>query len=73
MTAKSTSSKTPTSSKTLRITLRKSPIGFSKDQKQTIEALGLRKREQSVEHNESPTVRGMIKKVAHLVDVEEAS
>ncbi|MDE2816396.1 MAG: 50S ribosomal protein L30 [Chloroflexota bacterium] len=66
-------SKTPTSSKTLRITLRKSPIGFSKDQKQTIAALGLRKREQSVEHNESPTVRGMIKKVAHLVDVEEAS
>ena len=55
----------------VRITLRKSPIGFSKDQKQTIVALGLRKREQSVEHDESPTVRGMIKKVAHLVDVQE--
>lgn len=55
----------------LRITLRKSPIGFSQDQKDTVAALGLRKREQSVEHEETPSVRGMIRKVAHLVDVEE--
>ena len=63
----------PTSSNTLLVTLRKSPIGFSKDQKQTVAALGLTKREQTVEHNETPAVRGMIRKVAHLVDVEEAS
>ena len=55
----------------LRITLRKSPIGFSQDQKDTVAALGLRKREQTVEHEETPSVRGMISKVAHLVDVEE--
>jgi large subunit ribosomal protein L30 len=55
----------------LRITLRKSPIGFSKDQKQTVTALGLRKREQTVEHDESPAMRGMIRKVAHLIHVEE--
>ena len=55
----------------LRVTLRKSPIGFSQDQKDTIAALGLRKREQTVEHEETPSVRGMITKVAHLVDVEE--
>lgn len=55
----------------LRITLRKSPIGFSQDQKDTVSALGLKKREQSVEHEETPAVRGMIRKVAHLVDVEE--
>jgi large subunit ribosomal protein L30 len=57
----------------LRVTLRKSPIGFSKDQKQTVTALGLSKREQTVEHDGTPAVRGMIKKVAHLVDVEETS
>ncbi len=55
----------------LRITLRKSPIGFSKDQKQTVTALGLTKREQTVEHDESPAMRGMIRKVAHLIHVEE--
>lgn len=57
----------------LRVTLRKSPIGFSRDQKQTVTALGLRKRQQTVEHEASPAVRGMINKVAHLVDVEETS
>lgn len=57
----------------LRVTLRKSPIGFSKDQKQTVAALGLRKRQQYVEHDASPAVRGMIDKVAHLVDVEETA
>jgi large subunit ribosomal protein L30 len=57
----------------LRITLRKSTIGFSKDQKQTVTALGLRKRQQTVEVDESPAIRGMINKVSHLVDVEEAS
>ena len=59
------------SSKTLRITLRKSPIGFSKDQKRTVAALGLKKREQTVEQHETPAVRGMIEKVSHLVRVEE--
>lgn len=57
----------------LSVRLRKSPIGFSKDQKQTVTALGLRKRQQVVEHDDTPAVRGMIRKVSHLVDVEAAS
>ena len=61
----------PASLQKLRITLRKSPIGFPKDQKQTVAALGLRKREQTVEHDATPAVRGMIEKVSHLVRVEE--
>ncbi|GAB1350324.1 hypothetical protein MASR1M107_25390 [Ignavibacteriales bacterium] len=42
-----------------------------KDQKLTIEALGLSRPNRSVEHNDTPQIRGMIRKVAHLVKVEE--
>ena len=56
---------------TLRITWRKSGIGYRRDQKETIRAMGLRRLGQSVEHGDSPTVRGMIQKVRHLVDVQE--
>ena len=42
------------------------------DQKRTIRALGLRRLGQTVEHSDSPSVRGMITKVQHLVAVEEA-
>ena len=42
------------------------------DQKRTIRALGLRKLGQTVEHSDSPSLRGMINKVQHLVAVEEA-
>ena len=55
----------------LRITLVKSSIGYSKDQRRTLEALGLRHLHHSVEHGDSPSIRGMIAKVKHLVEVEE--
>ncbi|HSL30687.1 MAG TPA: 50S ribosomal protein L30 [Anaerolineales bacterium] len=57
--------------KTLRVTLVRSPIGFTKDQKQTVLALGLRRMHQTVEHKDHPALRGMIRKVIHLVQVEE--
>lgn len=57
--------------KALRITLVKSPIGYSKRQKRTVRALGLRRLRQTVEHNDNPAVRGMITKIQHLVRVEE--
>jgi large subunit ribosomal protein L30 len=57
--------------KTLRITLTKSPIGYSERQKRTVRALGLRKLNQSVEQPSTPVINGMITKIAHLVTVEE--
>ena len=57
----------------LRITWRKSAIGYKIDQKRTIEALGLRKLGHSVEHDDSRSVRGMIHKVRHLVEVSEVA
>ncbi len=57
--------------KALRITLVKSPIGYSERQKRTVRALGLRRLRQTVEHNDNPAVRGMITKIQHLVRVEE--
>ena len=57
--------------KMLRITLVKSPIGYQQRQKDTVRALGLRKMNQTVEHVDSPVVRGMIAKVSHLVHGEE--
>jgi large subunit ribosomal protein L30 len=58
--------------KMLKITLVRSPIGNTERHKATIRALGLRKIGQSVEQKDSPTVRGMISKVNHLIQVEEA-
>ena len=55
----------------LRITWKKSAIGYQMDQKRTIRALGLRRLGQTVEHSDSRTVRGMITKVKHLVAIEE--
>lgn len=57
--------------KKLRITLVKSAIGYSEKHKGTIRALGLRHLNQTVEHTDSPVVRGMLLKVNHLVKVEE--
>lgn len=59
------------SGKALRVTLVKSPIGYKKDQKETVRALGLRRVNQTVEHNDSPAVRGMLNKISHLIRVEE--
>ena len=58
------------SSKTLSITLIKSPIGRLKNHKASIAGLGLRKIGQTVEVEDSPAVRGMIKQVAYLLKVE---
>lgn len=56
----------------LTITLDRSPIGYSKKQKATLKALGLKKVHQSVTLQENDAVRGMINKVSHLVSVDEA-
>ena len=56
----------------VRITLVKSPIGYREDQKGTVRALGLTRMNKSVEHDDSPALRGMVKKVSHLVKVEQA-
>ena len=55
----------------LRITWVKSTIRRRIDQKRTVRALGLRRLGQTVELGDSPSLRGMIKKVHHLVSVEE--
>ena len=57
----------------LHITWVKSGIGYAEVQKRTLKALGLRRLNHSVTHNDSAAVRGMIKKVKHLVKVEAAS
>lgn len=57
--------------KFVRITLVKSPIGYSVRQKDTVRALGLRRMNQTVEHSDTPVIRGMIAKVSHLLEVEE--
>jgi large subunit ribosomal protein L30 len=58
-------------SKSLRITWVKSSINYSERQKGTIRALGLRRLGHSVEHKDTPVIRGMINKVSHLVEVQE--
>ena len=55
----------------LRITYTKSSIGYRKNQQGTIRALGLRKLNQTVEHDDNEVIRGMIEKVSHLVTVQE--
>jgi large subunit ribosomal protein L30 len=57
--------------KTLRITLIKSAIGYSKEHKATVRALGFHRLHQTVEHIDTPTLRGMLYKVKHLVKIEE--
>ncbi len=57
--------------KRLRVTLVKSPIGYTQRQKATVRALGLHRMHDMVEHLDSPALRGMINKVIHLLEVEE--
>lgn len=57
--------------KKLQVTLKKSPIGRPEPQRLTVQALGLRKLHQTVEHEDNAAIRGMINKVAHLVEVTE--
>jgi large subunit ribosomal protein L30 len=57
----------------LKITLVRGLVGTRKEQRATVRSLGLRKIGQSVEREDRPEVRGAVKKVLHLVKVEEAS
>ncbi len=57
----------------LRITWIKSSIGYNESQKRTLVTLGFHRLNQSVVHDDSMSLRGMINKVRHLVKVEEAS
>lgn len=55
----------------VRVTQKRSVIGRPKNQKATITALGLRKINHTVEHEDTPQILGMINKVKHLVSVEK--
>ncbi len=57
--------------KKVKITLLKSTIGQKPDKRATVRSLGLKKINSTVEHEESPAIRGMIASVSHLVKVEE--
>ncbi len=57
----------------IRITLVRSGVGHKVDQKLTLSTLGFHRINQSVVHEDSASVRGMISKVRHLVKVEEVS
>lgn len=59
--------------KTIRVTLVKSPIGYEKSQGETARALGLRKMHATVTLDDNPAVRGMIRKISHLVVVDEVN
>ncbi|MDQ6842290.1 MAG: 50S ribosomal protein L30 [Actinomycetota bacterium] len=56
---------------TLQVTQRKSRNGSDKRQRDTLRSLGLRRIGHTVEHDDSPQIRGMIHKVRHLVEVKE--
>ena len=55
----------------LKLTWKKSSIGYNQRQKLTVRALGLKRLNHSVEHDDNPAIRGMIKKVQHLITVQE--
>jgi len=57
--------------RTLRVTLVRSPIGFNKRQKATVRALGLKRMHQTVEHEDSPALRGMLTSIIHLLKIQE--
>ena len=57
--------------KKIKITLTKSPIGYKQKAKKTLEALGLTKMNQSVEHNINDSIMGMVDTVNYLVKTEE--
>jgi len=57
---------------TIKVTQFKSAIGYNKRQKLTIEALGIRRLGQIKEHKDPPEIRGMVRKVSHLVRIIEA-
>ncbi len=58
-------------SHTVKVTLVRSPIGYPQPQKDTVRALGLHRMNQTVEHENTPAVRGMLAKVIHMIRIEE--
>ena len=62
--------RTDTKGDTLKVTLMKSPTGFNRNQATVVKSLGLRRIRHSVELKDTPSVRGMIHKVRHLVEVQ---
>jgi large subunit ribosomal protein L30 len=64
-------SKQPTEGATLRITWVRSSIGYAKDQKATIQAIGLHRLNETIERPDSATLRGQLFKVKHLLKIEE--
>jgi large subunit ribosomal protein L30 len=62
---------TPTVKKTLRITLVRSGIGYSKMHKKTLRALGFHRLNETITQVDCPSLRGMLLKVNHLVKIEE--
>ena len=55
----------------IKITLKRSTIGYAHGQRRTVESLGLRRINHTVEHEDTPSIRGMVHKVRHLVEVRE--
>ena len=56
----------------IKVMLTKSPIGYSREQRKVLEALGLKKLGSSAVHEDSPSIMGMVQKCRHLVTVVEA-
>ena len=69
--AKKNTAKKDSAARRVKITLVVSPIGFNKTQGKTVEGMGLRRINHSVELLDTPETRGMIHKVRHLVTVSE--
>lgn len=57
--------------KTMRITLVRSPIGYTKRQKETVKALGLRRMHETIDRPDTPAMRAMVESVCHMVRIEE--
>ncbi len=57
--------------KKLEITLKRSPIGRKENHKRIVRALGFTKTGQTVEHYDTPTIRGMVNKIDYMLDVKE--
>jgi large subunit ribosomal protein L30 len=57
--------------KVLRITLVRSPIGYTEVTKRTVKALGFKHMHQTVEQPDNPAIRGMLAKVIHMITIEE--
>ena len=63
--------KNESTGKIIHVTLVRSAIGYTKDQKATVLSLGLHRMHQTVEHKDTPALRGMLTKIIHLLKIEE--